>query len=371
MAYPQVGGSAIGHEALTPTRYHTIGFPSDLHVNDLIIGVICNAPNVTTDWGFFSIYSSSGNFSIYNFNYGVPYYGFNACIIYGLSKGGTLDELKLESTSSTACIARWQLYKVTGHNATTLGSLKYTINSGDTASDFTSNYVPSTDDSVVDDYLYMQFVTYNGIDYSPDDLPCTTLVQPTSWTNLLHDGKLSDNEASIASCRLESTSSRLNPTTWNNDPAKNYIVFAFRIPSGTLGGVAGSNPGFGTEKVALEGVMDSGPTGFNIWTYGDSIESVPTISVVVEPATQNYNSDGSENSNPYGTYVKVTSTGSWTAAWTTGVRFTAGSYSGSAGVSYIAITCNGSNSSGGNFTDVLTFTCTPSTDAVTIIQVSS
>jgi hypothetical protein len=363
MAFPQVAGSVIGQD-VSRTFYHTITFPSGLNKNDLVLGVICNAPDTSTNWGSFSIYSSSGNFEIHPRSYGVPYYGFNACIICGLAKGSGLDSLVLRSTSATTCIARWQMYNITGHNTYTLTSLKHVDNAADsTDGPFTSEIIPASDDSVTADYLYMQFLTYNGPHYP-------TLVQPTGWTDLLHDGKDSNYEASIASCRRESTSSQLSYSIWDNDPAKNYILSSFRIPPGTMGGAGSSNPGFGTQVLAITGETDSGPTGFNVWVYHDSVGHSTSATITVDPLVQTYTNMGAAIvDNPFGTYVKITSSGSWTATWLgTGYYFIAGSYSGSAGVSYLAITCNIENTTPNQFTDTLQVTCSGVTDTVSLIQ---
>jgi hypothetical protein len=372
MAFPQVAGSIVGQDA-SRTFYHTITFPSGLNKNDLILGIVCNAPDVTTNWGSFSIYSSSGNFEVNTYNFGWPYVGFNSAIICGLAKGSGADSLVLRSTSATSCIARWQIYNITGHNNYTLTSLKHAINTGDYSDGyFTSEVVPPSDDSVSADYLYMQFVTYNAWDPYPypDDFPCTTLVQPTSWTNLLHDGKDSNYEASIASCRRESTSSQLSYTVWENDPLKNYIVTSFRISPGTLGGVAGSNPGFGTQVLAITGETDSGPTGFNVWVYSDSIGHSTAASVAIEPYDQVYDNMGAPSiDNPFGSSIKITSSGSWTATWLgTGYYFIAASYSGSAGVTYLSIACNIQNTTPNPFTDTLQVTCGGATATVVLTQ---
>jgi len=373
MAYPVVAGSKIDQDA-TPVYYHTITFPASLNVNDLIIGVIGNAPNVTIDWGYWSIYSSSGNFEIYTYNQGYPYYGFNGCIICGVSRGGTSDSLILRSTSSVSCIARWQLYNITGHGILSLEALKRNHYSRDYLDGpFLSPVIPPSDDSVSLDYLYLQFVVYNGYDYSPPDTPCTTLVQPTNWTNLLHDGKDSNYEVSIASCRRETTLSQVPTASWNNDPYKNNVVIGFRVKPGSLGGAGGSNPGFGTGSLLIDGTHDSGATGFNIWVFGESIETTESVYINVDPESQYYESDGTHSvSNPYGTYIKVTSTGNWTSSWNTGTHFTAGAYSGSAGVEYISISCNGTNTSGLSYTDALIFDGPGvSTDSVNVEQYSS
>jgi len=85
-------------------------------------------------------------------------------------------------------------------------------------------------------------------------------------------------------------------------------------------------------------------------------EVVPD-SIEVTPVDQYYNADGSPDTtlNYYGYYIEVISTGSWTCTWNTGTYFTAGQYSGSEGVTYVAINCVDSNGSAGSYTDTLVF----------------
>lgn len=112
--------------------------------------------------------------------------------------------------------------------------------------------------------------------------------------------------------------------------------------------------------------------GVGTWlNYKESYVYEPiTDSVVLTPsATQDYYSDGSAyTDNDFQTYIEVISSGAWTAAWLTGTNFTAEAYSGIEGVTYIAITCNGENTSGLAYTDTFTVTSGAASDAVSVTQ---
>jgi hypothetical protein len=97
--------------------------------------------------------------------------------------------------------------------------------------------------------------------------------------------------------------------------------------------------------------------GVGTYIYQKEASEVPVPFIEVNTTDQKYNADQTPSSdNPYGYYVEVDASTSWTAVWNTNTYFTASALSGSAGVTYIGINCVDINGSAGSYTDIITFT---------------
>lgn len=211
---------------------------------------------------------------------------------------------------------------------------------------------PLNDDSLVGDYLWIAAVA------SKDDTIATGA--PSGFSALITaqaDGTDSEFDCSISSCyRSSSGVSVLDPGAFTALSAYWAGIF-IRIPPPEL-------------DPEPEEPIETGGIGLYIrnkefHTY-DGLETV-----IVYPDTMNFNSDGSENGNPFQTYIELYASNSWTASWINDAHFDASVYSGSEGSQYIAITCRGSNTSGSTYLDTLTVISGSSNDTVTVYQVSS
>ena len=224
------------------------------------------------------------------------------------------------------------------------------------AGDFTSYWdllqCPLNDDSLIGDYLWLATVA------TQDDIIATGA--PADFSTLItaqSDGTDSEFDCSISSCsRSTSGISALDPEAFTALNAYWAGVF-MRIPPPEL--TPDEEEPLGTGGVGLY-IRNK-----EFHTY-NGLETV-----IIYPETMDFNSDGSENGNPFQTYIELYASNSWTASWLNDAHFDASVYSGSEGSQYIAITCRGSNTSGGTYTDTLTVTSGSTNDTVTIYQVSS
>ena len=211
---------------------------------------------------------------------------------------------------------------------------------------------PLNDDSVVGDYLWLATVA------SKNNVIAT--VAPSGFSSLItaqSDGTDPAHDCSITSClRTTSGISVLDPGPFTA-LSTYWAGVLIRIPP----------PETQPED---EEPIETGGIGLYIrnkefHTY-DGLETV-----IVYPDTMNFNSDGSENGNPFQIYIELYASNSWTASWLNDAHFDASVYSGSGGSQYIAITCRGSNTSGSTYSDTLTVISGSSNDTVTVYQVSS
>ena len=199
--------------------------------------------------------------------------------------------------------------------------------------------MPVYDDSDARDYLWLL-----GVGAESNAI---ATVAPSTYGSLVTEQGLLvyANAVSVSSCYKTtlSTISQDDPGTFTA-PECDWIGYGFRIyPSGT----------------SVPEQSDPEPpsgVGFMIPLYRKEVYIIPPQIIEVYPDTMNFNSDGSENGNPFQTYIELYSSNSWTASWLNNDHFDASIYSGNAGTHFIVITCRDFNNSGVPYTDVLTVT---------------
>lgn len=231
-----------------------------------------------------------------------------------------------------------------------INSTKISTMSG-SGTNWNMSMFPSYDDSDTEDYLYLLSAASTHASIAT--------VAPTDWTNLITaaGSALIYNSSSLSSCRYTSTVRTVNPGAFTAPNDDDYSIFGLRIRPlasgpGTIDVIPPTAGGVGTY------IQDEGVSVY-----------IPTVdSVAVNPEDMYFGYEGDQCSNPFGTYIEIVSTGAWTASWINDDHFDAGQYSGSTGVTYVAITCRAENTTGLSYIDTLTVVSGGSSDTVTVEQ---
>jgi hypothetical protein len=379
MAVPTIRSTSSG-VVTSRSSVHSITMPGTVVAGDMLLCYISIAPSA---WAMRIAASSSTNWYTEFAYYPIDY--FEPCLTvlttnatlgggndyltigtyYPFWHNGSMDADRLcESWLGLSwftyharnCKIAYVCYAISGaHVYVNADPYKMYIDSY-TAGSFTSNWnfsqCPPVDDSSIQDYLW---ILTSG---SQKDEVAT--VAPSGFSGLITKvGSTSGyNNCSISSC------SRTSTTLSIIDPG------AFTAPTSYWAGQLRRIAPLGSDSTPP--VPPSTSIGVGTYIYKEEFSEIPPAYILVDPTDQNYNSDGTfDTDNPYGYYVEVISSAAWTATWNTGTRFTAGVLSGPEGVTYVSINCVGSNTSGLSYTDTLVFTISGSMDSVNCEQVSS
>jgi len=211
---------------------------------------------------------------------------------------------------------------------------------------------PANDDSLVGDYLWLAPIA------SHKNVIATG--SPSGFSGLItaqSSGTDANYDCSMSCCsRSTSGISIVDPGPYTALTA-NWSGVLMRIPS---------------PKTVPDDEEPIETGGIGLYIKNEEFHTYDgSETVEILPDTMYFNSDGSENGNPFQTYIELVSTNSWTASWLNDSHFDASEYSGNEGSYYIAITCRGENTSGSTYSDTLTISSGTSNDTVTVYQVSS
>jgi hypothetical protein len=366
MAVPTIRSTSSGTIDTDATYTHSITMPGTIVAGDLLVCCVSISPCA---WGQVASGSSS------NWNTGgfyTPVYGFTANFsqFFAVALGGGSDVLNIETFWSTL-FGGWVGYSrvlwITDefHRYTKIAYVCYAISgakvdpphsfvhfsvmptAGSTAM-WNFDACPPVDDSDVQDYLWMLSAAAET-----DNI---ATVAPSGFSGLITaQGQATGYyPCSISTCTMTSTvSSQVNPAAFNA-PLCDWAGTLLRIV-----------PAVGSDPVPIP----PGSGGVGTYIYSDGIYTYTGIETVeVNPEDMYFGYQGDQCSNPFGTYIEIYATSSWTASWINDDHFDAGQYSGSAGVTYVAITCRAENTTGSSYVDTLTVVCGSGSDTITVEQ---
>jgi hypothetical protein len=352
MAFPIIQSTSSGKIETSNNYTFPITLPSGITTGDLLVCFVSNAypatgcktQEVYPTWGRMTIVSDRSHWGT-----------LSVFVKYATSGSETL--------TVYSCSLDSRLRIVSGYKYTKIAYVCYRISGGYISNGY--DYSPlSTHGSNWDlnpcplltntfdtlkDYLWIATVSspINGI----------ATGTPSGFTDLItvQGSSLIYYTASISTCRKQDN------TTYRTDPGP------FTAPNCSWSGLLlriWPDPNFPNyiPPVTSEGV--------GTYIYQKEASEVPVPFIDVMPVDQKYNADQTPTSdNPYGYYIEVDSSGSWTATWNTGTYFTASALSGAEGVTYITINCVNVNGSAGSYTDTLVFDGPGiSTDSVNVEQ---
>jgi hypothetical protein len=224
MAFPQIS-DIVNFRETSNANVHSIIFLANLQEDEFVFGIIAGYYT-----GTISENDDSGNFYVSNTYSGTG--NVRLCFFCGKAIGGIQDFLIVNTVQS--CKLSFIFYRITGHGAENEFDLDGEWNWGSTLG-FITPQCPDPDDSISDDYLWFNFVAYDGV--------CSVLNAPSGFSNVIHNTRNGSDEVSIASSERQYTGSMIGSSTWTNVPsAFPYITNTVRIPSGSY---ALSDPGFG------------------------------------------------------------------------------------------------------------------------------
>ena len=387
MAYPTITSYSTG-VIDTPNQYtHSITLPATINAGDLILVALtahddhlfctvddtsssANFKNFSVSYKIVSTGDDTGWGWFWVFDNGTYTYPLTTSFIAAKAIGGGSDILSVNSMytfrskyvngetysiyakPSYICYSisnvKWMYGGTTNYNDSPI--IRQTV-SGNTSTNWDLNplYSAGKDDSDSGDHLWLSFYTA-GINR-------VVTAAPASWTNLItaQGSVLVLNSTSLSSCRINSTGvTNIDPGA-ATAPSAEWIGVLMKIYPDT-----GASPTDITTDTSV---------GVGTLIYQKEIEEpiIPLIEIL--PVDQKYYSDETPHEdNPYGYYVQVKSTHSWTSAWDVGTYFYADTYSGNAGITYISINCVDVNESAGSYIDTLIFSISGSNDSVTAEQ---
>lgn len=392
MAYPVIETLSYGSLNTENTHTHTVPLPSGLEVGNIVVIFIsitspgsyaCIAVPTSNSTSNFSTIDAVNGASTGNWSNGtriymprVPKWHWDAsltCIVAQAYATNTLeivsamckwdnmpsanwvsgDYVKLYSKPAYVC------YRISGAYVPLLGSFIDSVVAHQTKSlalESTSNWnlpaIPNTDDSDYEDYLWLLGVA------SPTNM--VAAFAPSGFTMIQNIHAINGSSSipyssSISTCYKQDNSvSRLDPGTFTANSC-DFAGIGIRI-----------RPSAGSEPTPLP--TQSGGIGMYVYKKDTKTYQATPGAIEVLPETMDFDFEGTECDNPFNTYIQIVALSSWTAWWTTGTYFEASSYSGGEGVSYIAITCKGENSTGDSYTDTLTLQCESTYDYVAVEQ---
>lgn len=371
MASPTIRSYSSGYLGSDASYQREITMPSSIEAGDVLICFVATSPlafcypvktNSSENWMHYRTYLPQVNFDI----------GMN--IFMAVAYGGLIDWLTIKSYWGSSDYGSWYGPYGTRPNQVWVDSLQarytkiayicYAISgahrsistahasygsAGNTGM-WDTDPIPKADDSVVNDYLWLL-----GAAATLDHIATGA---PTDFTNLhtVTGDSTGYYPCSISTCQRATTGiSQLNPGSFTA-PLCQWTIVGIRVTP--TGGTPPGNP------------VISG--GIGMYLHNENIEVYTGLErIEVNPVDMYFNSDGSENGNPFQTYIELYCSASWTASWLNDLHFDAGSYSGDAGVNYIAITCKGENTSGDPYLDTLTVQSGLSSDTMYVQQASA
>ena len=153
----------------------------------------------------------------------------------GKAVGGMFDWLQVSTTNPYKLA--YIIYRITDHDAVYASDLDGEWNWAASFGFITPN-CPEPDDSVSNDYLWLNFVAYQGV--------CSIFTAPSGFSGTVHNTRNDSQETSVGASSRQYTGSQILSSTWINSPSSYpYITLTVRIPPGSY---ASGEPGFGIGK---------------------------------------------------------------------------------------------------------------------------
>lgn len=349
MAYPQVQSYSSGVFVTANSATHTLTMPTGIQAGDLLIAFI--SMSIGTDghlWATINAGSSSNNWWGPLGNDYVGDTGWRWDVHTGLymayAYGSGNDSLTVNTAWSAysrykgyfTAYARpsFVVYRISGAAYVpehVLNIARFNMRAGDNASWYVEG--PSPDDSVVTDYLWLATIA------APSNKIATAA--PTNFTNLItaQGSDLVYLSSSLSTCRREYNAASSLTTGAFTSPSSQWIGYLVRVSP--------SNPG--------PPPTGGGGIGMYINKQETSATGNPSDYIDGQPTDIKFHYDGTYvDTNPFGIYIQVTSTGNWTSSWSDGTHFYADPTSGTEGVTYVSINCYNTNTSGSSYLDTLT-----------------